>query len=83
MIKLVKIIDGEHAGTVAHVTSNTPQYGGLSVTPIYGDPPVSIYLRRHQVERIDGYWICNKCRADNITAFRHAGCNYGATFYKR
>ena len=83
MSDLVKITNGPHAGTVAHVTSRVPQYGGMNVTPIYGDPLVSLFIRRQQAEPIEGFWTCDKCGASDITAHLHAGCGYGAKFHRR
>lgn len=81
-MKLAKIIDGKHTGTVAHITSQAPQLGLVNVTPIYGDPLVSIQLRTRQVEFIHGYWVCAKCKAVGIRSQKHADCEFGAVFIK-
>ena len=83
MSRLIKIITGEHAGTVAHVTSRVPQYGLVNVTPIYGDLLVSLQFRTHQVESVTGFWSCNKCHTIGITSHAHNGCDQGAVFIQQ
>lgn len=80
MNKLIKILTGEHAGNIAHVTSRVPQYGLVNVTPIYGNPLISIQLRIHQVESVTGSWDCSKCKTNGITSHVHNGCDQGAIF---
>ena len=79
-MKLAKITTGKHTGTVAHITLRMPHLGLVNVTPIYGDPLVSLQLRIHQVEFIHGHWVCNKCKAVGIHAHEHADCDHGAVF---